>query len=134
MNKALSKFFSSIFKEKIIVEVENEVYNSQPLLSLSENSLNYYRKHVKGNRDISENQACRKMTRNMMLAFAYKKDSLNKKSPGTWYAYGCLRFIVKDGTVIWMENHLPVFKVWYKDWEMYEKLNKEFGIEEEHIK
>ncbi|MGG0667771.1 hypothetical protein ABE073_04495 [Lederbergia citrisecunda] len=134
MNKMLSKLFSSIFKEKIVIEVKNSPYNRQPLLSLNKHSLDYYRRFVKGNLGISEDQASRKMSRNMLLAYPYKYDSLTKQRPRVWYAYGCLRFIVRDNEVIWMQNHQPVFKVWYKDLEKYERLNKEFGIEEEYIK
>lgn len=132
MSKLLSTIFSRIFKEKITVVDENKTYNSQPLLTLNKHSMDYYRRFVKGNGDISEGQARRKMTRNMNLAHIYKQDSPEKYHPRTWYMYGCLRFIVRNNEVVWMENFMPIPKSWgwEKDWNMYEKLNKELGIKD----
>lgn len=140
MNRLIDSF-KQIFKlttqkrdSEAGVQITKETAENIELLTLSENSLDYYRKRVKGNKDISEEQARRKMTRNMILAFQYKKDNETKKYPRAWFTYGCLRFIVKNSEVTWIVNHQPVFKVWKKDWEKYAELNKKFRIDEKHIK
>lgn len=117
--------------DDFIVEVESE---ETELLTLNANSLDYYRRFVNGNIDIPEDQAKRKMTRNMLLAFPYKKDSDVKKHPRVWYTYGSLRFIVKNNEVTWIVNHKPVFKAWSKDWDEYNRLNKDLGIDKKYIK
>lgn len=119
----IKKFFSSVFTFK----------NSNAegdYLKLSEDAYRYYIKHVRGNEETTLDQARRKMERNMRLAMAYKKDSAAKKHPRTWYAYGCLRFIVKNGEVTWMLNKQPMMKGWYKDYAKYETLNDELEIKE----
>lgn len=134
--KRLINRFKRVFKtpnQKEVAKTE-AIKENIKLLTLSENSLNYYRKNVKGNENIPEEQARRKMTRNMMLAFQYKKDSEKKKYPRVWHTYGCLRFIVKNNEVISILNHQPVYKVWEKDWDRYVGLNKEFEIDEKYIK
>lgn len=137
MNKTLSKLFTTIFKSKIDTSVENESTNiteSIDFLTFNESTLNYYRKSIRGNEDISEDQARRKMTRNMMLAYPYRQESRAKKHPRTFYTYGSLRFIVRDNIVISLINHQKVFKVWKKDWDKYNELNIRFEIDEKYIK
>lgn len=114
------EFFGNLFGKMEEKKVE--------LIKLNKASLSYYQRFVKANENISEDQANRKMTRNMLLAMPYKKDSEAKKNPRVWYSYGCLRFIVKNNEVIWIQNKLPMMKGWYKDYEKYETLNKELEI------
>lgn len=116
----LKTLIGKVFKTQQKEEIE--------LIKLNLTCLSYYQRFVKANENISEDQANRKMTRNMMLAMAYKRDGEAKKSPRVWYSYGCLRFIVKNGEVIWIQNKLPMMKGWYKDYEKYAQLNKELGI------
>lgn len=122
-NGIWKEFFGRVFSSKK-KEAEEEV----ELIKLNKASLSYYQRFVKGNENITEDQANRKMTRNMLLALPYKRDSDARVSPRVWYSYGCLRFIVKDGEVIWIQNKLPVMKSWHKDYEKYEILNKKLEI------
>lgn len=113
------------------VSKDNETFEDGNLLTLNTDALNYYKKNVKGNVNTTEDQARRKMTRNMMLAHAYQQDGSAKKHPRTWYSYGCLRFIVKNGEVTWMKNNNRLIYQWKKDIEKYNELNKLLEIEED---
>lgn len=129
----ISKVFSDIFKDKGKMTVMKDL-DKPKFLDFSVGSFDYYQRFVKGNEDISLDQARRKITRNMLLSAAYKRDSPNKESPRTWYAYGILHFIVKDNTVTWIQNHQPIVKGWKLDYDEYKRLSERFGIDEAHIK
>lgn len=113
---------------------EADTTSPPELLTFSHEALKYYRNHVRGNADIPEIQAQRKMSRNMALAFSYKKDSEAKKHPRAWYSYGALRFMVRDGEVKWIQNHCRTFPMWYKDWDRYYGLSEYFRIDEKYVK
>lgn len=136
-NSILSNLLNYVLKNKIDIDIESNEdseIEGVEFLTFNESTLNYYRKKVKGNEDISDDQARRKMTRNMLLAYPYKRESSVKKHPRTWYSYGSLRFIVKDNKVTSLINHQRVFKAWVKDWDKYKELNARFDIEEKYIK
>jgi hypothetical protein len=65
----------------------------------------------------------RKMTRNMLLGLPYK---MSKGK--TWYAYGSLRFAVRDDVVEWMENNHSPHPKWKKDMQKYKMLCDKLGI------
>jgi hypothetical protein len=104
------------------------------MLKLNDNSYEYYRNKVKGNENISREQAERKLTRNSLLSFVYMKDSPAKKNPRTWYSYGALRFMVQNNEVKWIENNCRVYPMWYLDTAKYMSLSDELGIDKEHVK
>lgn len=104
------------------------------ILTLNRSSFEYYTRKVKGNSEISLDQAARKMTRNKNLSFIYRKDSPEKLNPRTWHAYGALRFMVQNDEVKWMENNCKMFPMWFNDWDEYLRLSKELEIEERYVK
>lgn len=120
-------------EEQEEVELQDIKEEDIELIKFNEHSLNYYRKHVKGNKNVSEEEANKKITRNMYLSLRYKRDNLTKKNPREWYAYGQLRFMVQNGEVKWIENNCVYFPMWYKDWNKYHELSKKLGIEKKHI-
>lgn len=93
------------------------------LLKLNESSYKYYCKNVNVNSLSTLTDARLKMTRNMHLSIIYKT---NKKK--TWYAYGNLRFMVKDDVVEWIENGHLQHPKWEKDMNKYRELSKKLGI------
>lgn len=108
-----------------LIELFSSKQEEIELLELTDKVYHYYRKNVKGNINITEDQARRKITRNMHLAFKYKDDGTNKS-----YSYGCLRFTVKNGKVIWIKNWMKKHKVWEMDAKKYTELSKAYGIED----
>lgn len=93
------------------------------ILKLSKNSFDYYRKNVNINSSITISDAQIKLTRNKILALPYK---ISKGK--TWYAYGNLRFMVKDDVIEWIENGHSQHPKWKKDVEKYKELSKRLGI------
>lgn len=71
------------------------------LLQLGKGVLPYYRKHVRGNEDIDQNLAQRKLTRNVLLA----KKALCDEQGKVLYLYGNLEILVVNDTIVWIKNH-----------------------------
>jgi hypothetical protein len=104
------------------------------LLNLKESAFNYYRTNVKGNLNISFEQAQKKLSRNVLLAV--ERTSLKNilKCQQEWI-YGNLRIIVRFGTIIEIENHIQdVVPGWVCDQKKYEAISKELGIYENKFK
>jgi hypothetical protein len=104
------------------------------LLNLKESAFNYYKQHVKGNETISYEQACKKLTRNILLAV--DKTNLKNMLKGKQvYIYGCLKIVVRFGTIIEIENHIQdTIPGWTCDQKRYEQISKELGIYENKFK
>jgi hypothetical protein len=104
------------------------------LLKLKQSAYDAYREQVKGNANITYDQAIRKLTRNVMLAVEKTniKDALKVKQV---YIYGCLKIVVRFGTIIEIENHIQdVVPGWVLDQAKYEAISKELGIYENKFK
>lgn len=93
------------------------------ILKLSRSSFDYYRKNVGLNSNITMIDAQTKLTRNKILALPYK---MSKGK--TWYAYGNLRFMIKDDVIEWIENGHSQHPKWTKDINKYKELSKRLGI------
>jgi hypothetical protein len=104
------------------------------LLKLKQSAYDTYREQVKGNANITYDQAIRKLTRNVLLAV--ERISLkNILKCEQQYIYGNLRIIVRFGTIIEIENHIQdVVPGWVLDQKKYEQISKELGIYENKFK
>jgi hypothetical protein len=94
------------------------------LLDLKPSAYNYYIKNVKNNQDTSFQRAREKLSRNVECGYSYGFDGFNREI----IMYGCLRIIVKDGTVVWLDNYKGGKYPYDIDLHKYEKINKELGI------
>jgi hypothetical protein len=110
------------------------VVNVIRLLNLKESAYQYYRTNVKGNLNISFDQAQKKLTRNVLLAV--EKTSLkNILKCQQVYIYGNLKIIVRFGTIIEIENHIQdIVPGWTLDQKKYEQISRELGIYENKFK
>jgi hypothetical protein len=92
----------------------------------------YYRENVKGNENISRDQASRKLTRNVLLAMEVPpRNFLETWSGNTKYIYGNLHIIVKRGKVIKLFNNhgkVKAYGGWFLDKEKYNQLTKDLKI------
>jgi hypothetical protein len=104
------------------------------LLNLKESAFKTYKNEVKGNLNISFDQAQRKLTRNVLLAV--EKTSLkNLLTFKQVYIYGNMRITVRFGTIIEIENHISnIVPNWTKDEKRYEQISKELGIYRNNFK
>jgi hypothetical protein len=104
------------------------------LLNLKESAYNTYKREVKGNTNVTFDQAKRKLTRNILLAV--ERTSLkNILKCEQQYIYGCLRITVRFGTIIKIENHIQdTIPGWTCDQQRYEEISKQLGIYENKFK
>jgi hypothetical protein len=87
------------------------------LLEITEKAFRYYRKKVRGNQDITYDQARKKLTRNVLLAKKLPPRSEEDVQKGNvLYHYGNLHLLVKDGWVIHIKNHRQGNE--YTGWEL----------------
>jgi hypothetical protein len=110
------------------------VVNVIRLLNLKESAFEQYRQSVKGNANITFDQAKRKLTRNVLLAV--ERTSLKNilKCQQEWI-YGNMRITVRFGTIIEIENHISdIVPNWIKDEKRYEQISKELGIYRNNFK
>lgn len=97
-------------------------------LKLSQKVYKQYKSTVRGNEDISFEQAELKFLRNMSLSVL----SSRPKGKGTYCQYGDLHFIVSEkDVVVWMKNRCPSPKGWKRNNKRYLELNKVLGIEDD---
>lgn len=101
------------------------------LYNLKNSAYQMYKLTVKGNMNVSFDQARRKLTRNILLA-AERKNLKNKLKRQREFIYGNMRIIVKSGTIVEIENYITDTNPdWTKDEERYEQISKELGIYED---
>lgn len=95
------------------------------LLKFTGKTFNYYKNRVAGNKEITYDQAQRKMTRNAILA----KKANSTEYESKLYMYGSLWFLVTDDDrIVWMRNNCFKPQGWNIDKETYIKLCKELSI------
>lgn len=121
-------------KSNFISTLFNLFKKEEKLLSINNKSFTYYRKYVKGNRHISYDQARRKMTRNMHLAYQYRVSITPEGRVVKHYTYGNLCFGIIGNEVVSIDNYQPIHSEWKQDYPKYLALSKRFGIDEEGIK
>jgi hypothetical protein len=101
------------------------------LVTISDKAFRYYKKRVKGNKDITYDLACRKLTRNIILADrvpARTDEEIAKRNEV--YLYGNL-FILKRGNHVihlWNHKNTNAYTGWELDRVKYYELSKELGI------
>lgn len=103
------------------------------LLKLSDKAYEQYRTKVKGNENITRDQASKKITRNVLLAKEVPpRYTLDRLLGSKLYHYGNLHIIVRWGKVLQIYNHFggQYHNDWVLDKEKYIKLTKELGIED----
>lgn len=114
-------YFHSLSEDELNREVKK--MKDSKILRLSEGAYRHYKSHVRGNTKISMEEARLKLTRNVLLAQKSKG-----KNGATLYKYGCLWMAVKGNTILWVNNHNQKPHGWKKNFQKYEQLNVELGI------
>lgn len=99
------------------------------LIEVSEKAMRYYRKHVEGNKDVSDELIRKKLTRNIMLA-KFDQSTSSKKAKVYWY--GQLKIVVVDNKIVKLQNCKGANTNWTKDEKEYKRLNKLLGIPNDH--
>ena len=103
------------------------------LLNVKEQALEKYKSQVKGNRNISTEQARRKLTRNVALVKETSRNRIKFTLRGLIYKYGNLHITVRFGTIVDIENHKN-YKEHPNNWifpkRRYIELNKQLGIDD----
>lgn len=91
---------------------------------------NYYRKNVKGNKDVSYELAKKKLSRNIALSTPIYIGHTHNL-----YSYGNLMIKTKSDSkgdrIIGLWNHKHPHDKWSKHTKKYDKYNKYLGIPEE---
>ncbi|PLR99523.1 hypothetical protein [Bacillus sp. T33-2] len=104
------------------------------LLKVTDDVFQYYKENVRGNKDITLDQARRKLTRNVMLAKkVVPKDDIQRIIGTKIYHYGNLHITVRWNKVIHIVNHRSGkhYGGWKLDRRKYEQLTKELGIQDD---
>jgi hypothetical protein len=99
------------------------------ILQLGKGIVQYYRNHVKGNKDIPNHIIQRKLTRNVALAFHMPQDEIHKKLKLHVYFYGNLKILVRGKKIISIKNLRYKNDWFYLDQRKYDELNKLLGID-----
>lgn len=107
------------------------------LLNVSNDVLQYYREKVRGNENITLDQARKKLTRNVMLAKKVTpRKRLDRLLGISLYQYGNLHMKLRWNKIIYIKNHRSGkhYGNWKLDKEKYIRLSEELGIEEVKFK
>jgi hypothetical protein len=103
------------------------------ILELTDKVFQYYRENTRDNKNISRDQAARKLTRNVMLAKEVPpRNAIDRLLGNKMYHYGNLHLVVRRGKVVHIKNYKNQNN--YKGWEFnphkYVELTKKLGIVE----
>ncbi|PLS07799.1 hypothetical protein CUU63_10155 [Bacillus halotolerans] len=98
------------------------------ILKISPAAIEAYRNDVKRNYDIEEDQARRKLTRNVMLVKEFRPEAIKKGFISKTYSYGNLKIIVRHNTIIKVRNIKGDPEPWHFPKKRYIELNKLLGI------
>lgn len=100
------------------------------ILGLTKEAYRQYKQTVKDNHKTSFDQARRKLTRNTKLGVK-QKSLFNWFKGQQAYIYGQLKIVVKEDTIIEVENDKKYeIKDWVKDEEEYNHLSKKLNIKD----
>lgn len=97
------------------------------ILDIADSAYLYYKKTVKGNKYTTKDQVARKLTRNMLLSLPTKR---TKDGQGVVYAYGHMRFMVRNNIVEWVDDTQKQLPMWFLDKEKHKKLTEQLEIYE----
>jgi hypothetical protein len=103
------------------------------LLRLTDKAYEQYKVSVKGNKDISKDQAARKLTRNVLLAKELPpRNTLERFIGNRMHMYGNLHILVRRGKIVNVFNHYggDYHNGWEFDKRRYIELTKQLGIED----
>ncbi|PAD70833.1 hypothetical protein CHH83_01905 [Bacillus sp. 7586-K] len=107
------------------------------LLEITDEALEQYRTTVRGNENITYDQAQRKLTRNVILVKDFAPERIKRSwlTLGKNFAYGNLHIIVRSGKIIKIVNHKGRKQdSWNPPKHEYIKLCKLLGIEDNKYK
>lgn len=105
------------------------------LLKVSDKAFKKYKSTVRGNENITYEQAQKKLTRNAVLVKETAPERIKRKWFNVTYSYGNLDIICRFGTVIDIVNHKGVFDSnWKFPRHSYQHLNKVMGIPDDKFK
>jgi hypothetical protein len=112
------------------------VKNLKPtFLKLTQESYNVYRESVKGNEDITLDQAARKVSRNCHYVRDKEKGKVVKNGWfTTTYSYGNLDIVVRWGKVLSISNKKGNGVTMNIDRKYYNELSSLYGVEPKHNK
>lgn len=91
---------------------------------LPDYAFNYYKKHVKGNENITKTEAEKKINRNILLGKTLFNGKRNKL-----VLYGSLMIKTKHNKVIYLKNNIRPDDSWEIHKKKFNKLNRQFGIQ-----
>lgn len=97
------------------------------LYEVSQGVCNYYRKHVKGNQEVSDVEVQKKLTRNINMTKVTVPLSNNR----VIYLYGNLHITVKGNKIIKLKNNKQPTDWFYKDRKKFNELNQMLGLKSE---
>lgn len=101
------------------------------ILGLTKEAYKQYKETVRDNYKTSHDQARRKLTRNVKLGVKQKSLFNWLKGRQQVYIYGQLKIVVKEDTIIEVENDKKYeIKGWVKDEEEYNHLSKKLNIKD----
>ena len=101
------------------------------ILKLSDEVYQYYKTMIRGNEDITKDQAERKLTRNVMLGVEVPpRNTLERLKGNKLYYYGNLHIVVRWGKVVYLSNHYggKHYNQWEPNEQKYIELTKKLGI------
>lgn len=97
------------------------------LYEVSRGVCNYYRKHVKGNQEVSDIEVQKKLTRNINMT----KVTVPLGNSRSVYLYGNLHIFTKGNMIIKLKNYRQSMDWFYKDRKQFKELNQLLGIKSE---
>lgn len=99
------------------------------ILRLTDKAYEQYKTTVKGNQNISKDQARKKLTRNVLLADEIELDRKDRLLGKKRFRYGNMTIHLQFGYIVHIENVKGKFiRGWIKDFKKYDYLTKELGI------
>lgn len=103
------------------------------LYKLPEEVYKQYQQQVKGNANITYEQAVKKLNRNIQLVKETAPERIERKFLSVTYKYGNLHLVTRLGKIVKLVNHKD-YKQYSDDWifpkKRYIQLNKELGIDD----
>lgn len=98
------------------------------LLDLSYKAYTQYMEQVRGNENISFDQAQRKLSRNVLLVVETAPERVVRGLFSTKYKYGNLTIVVRNRKIVKVVNYKGKPVGWKINKQRYTELSKELGI------
>ena len=106
-------------------------YNGLKVYKLTYGAYEHYRTRIKGNKEVTHNEARRKLTRNINLAILSNEWTSNG-SKMKLYCYGCLHIIIREDTIIRIKYGTPDVRFKFNQ-RQYDRLTKRLDLDSELI-